>query len=486
MPVQNPKIYQINTRVWLRKLSKVYQKEISLENIPAHEWLKIKNYGFDYIWLMGVWKIGLNSIVAPQAHEPLAEEFARNLPDWKNQDVIGSPYAIKDYSINLELGGEGTLEFAKKVINHYGLGVILDFVPNHTASDHHWVFDHPQFYIQAVGDESEEELKMFFKIKDKYIAHGKDPNFPPWLDTAQLNYFDTDSRQAIKNTIYDISKVCDGIRCDVAMMILNDIYNKTWTKQKNNSNNPEFWLEAIKTVKTDFHDFIFISESYWDTGEYLQELGFDFTYDKDLYDLILEKSPQDVNNYIKNQKSPDRWFRYIENHDEERAVSHFGLEKSQAAAVLTSTLPGASMIHQGQMVGKTRRIPVQLRRGFDEPNNLALEEFYKKLLTLSQSPVFKTGKWQMLEVKGWDDNQSCQNLIAYFWDNQTEKRLIILNLSDQISDGQIQMPELDNQVEYQFVSQFEDETFSITQAKLNQEGFYVRLKSFGFCVFKIE
>lgn len=485
LPVKNPRIYEINTRVWLRELSSIYNKEINLENVPPQEWVRLKALGFDYIWLMGVWKPSLLSRKIALENLELKNEYDLTLPDWKEEDVVSSPYAIKDYSLNLKLGNDNSLVYIKKVLNHLDLGLILDFVPNHMACDHHWLFEYPQFFISTSNPEP---IQNYFEFNNKYFAYGRDPNYEPWKDTLQLNYFNPETRQAMNDELLKISQVCDGVRCDMAMLILNDILNKTWKKeiQEQNISTPqeEFWPEAIHQVKIQKPDFIFISESYWNTGEYLKNLGFDFNYNKELYDLLINDSAINIKSYLTNFNQHHLCF--IENHDEKRAVKVLGVEKSLAAAAIILVVPGAKLFHQGQLEGKTIKLPVQLQRKLSEPTNSQINNFYKLVLPFLSKNIFKNGKWQKLEIRGWDDNQSYQNLLAFLWKNEEELFLVAINYSQQKSDGMIIINEIPDTETLNFTEFFSKQKYQYSSEQIKNEGFYISLPAWGINILKIK
>src|SRR4051812_17824616 len=110
-----------------------------------------------------------------------------------------------------------------------------------------------------------------------------------------------------------------------------------------------------------------LAEVYWDLEYKLQQLGFDYTYDKRLYDRLVKNDANLLRLHLRATVDyQQRLARFIENHDEERAVTVFGRPRSCAAAVLALTLPGMRLLHEGQLAGRARRVPVQLGRRLDE------------------------------------------------------------------------------------------------------------------------
>ena len=154
------------------------------------------------------------------------------LPDFVLDDIVGSPYAVYDYSPDHRVGSPDNLQSLRRSLEKEGLFLILDFVPNHTACDHPWTRRNPERFVQDSGAGSEPCPEGFFRVLDApggpCIAHGKDPYFPPWTDTAQINYASPEAVSAMLETLTHISKYCHGLRCDMAMLVLRNIFWKTW------------------------------------------------------------------------------------------------------------------------------------------------------------------------------------------------------------------------------------------------------------------
>jgi len=121
---------------------------------------------------------------------------------------------------------------------------------------------------------------------------------------------------------------------------------------------------------------------------------------------------------------------FIENHDEPRAATTFLDGKGRAAAVAILTLTGAKLLHEGQFEGRQVRLPVFLGRRPIEPIDHDLAAFYARLLKEINRDVFRNGEWRLCEQSGWPDNQSCQNMVAWWWMKEDERYLIVVNFSD--------------------------------------------------------
>lgn len=466
-----PNIYEINTRLWLKELSLKYGKTVLLGSVPDEEILYLKNIGFDCIWLMGIWMPSPLGQDIARSLPNMRKEFERALPNLKEEDIIASPYAIKDYSVNQALGGEkGLCDFRNK-LKRNNLKLILDFVPNHLAIDHSWVRSNPELFVRGTQEDFERDPGTYFRVSIKnqdvkenlinkqseedqsegpsfIIAHGKDPYYPAWSDTAQLNYFHPDLRRKMTDIIEYIASICDGIRCDMAMLILNNIHYGIWGDHlyiDNSNKKPpqeEFWKTAIKEIKENHPDFLFIAEAYWMREGELQLLGFDYTYDKALYDWLRNYEPSKIKSYIHGPFFyQEKCVRFIENHDEERARSVFTDEEERCAALIAATLPGARLFYEGQMEGNRVRCPVQLGRRIRETVDGELKDYYEKLLKITKLDVFHKGEWfPLLPYSAWDGNISHNNFIIYLWRYEDNNYLIVVNLSPYRSQCYVPLP----------------------------------------------
>ncbi len=440
----NPHLYEANAYLFLRRVSEKYHRPMVLADIPEEEWQFFTQLGVDLIWLMGVWQRSPGSRQKALLDPALRQEYERALPGWSAEDVAGSPYAVYAYSLEPSMGRQGELAKLKSKLNRHGLSLVLDFVPNHLAADHPWTASHPECFVQGDKVDVRNHPDWFFSPKKGiYLAHGRDPNFPPWTDTVQLNLYSVELRQAITRELLQIAEVADGVRCDMAMLALNNIFANVWGKVITNYLRPEteFWTEAIRQVKQKRPDFLFIAEVYWGLEKRLQELGFDFTYNKQLYDRLRFSTSGEIRSYLMAESSYlKRSAHFIENHDEPRAVTAFGHRRSQAAAVILSTLPGLRMFHDGQLIGRHIHLPVQMVREPDEIPDSGMRQFYERLLTICTKPAFHDGEWKLMEVNhAWEGNESDQNLLAWSWHYADETKIVIVNYSSDPTQGRLKV-----------------------------------------------
>ncbi len=436
---QYPTLYEINTWVWLAELSRKTGRPVHLGSVPPAEWDTIANYGFDAVWLMGVWTRSPAGIAIANRNENLLADFRRALPDFRSEDNVGSPYCMHRYSVDPNLGGPKGLARARKELAKRGLRLVLDFVPNHVAPDHPWVAEHPEYFIQGSADDATNDPASYIVVDGNVFACGRDPYFPAWPDVLQLNAFQPGLRQAALATLSDIAAQCDGVRCDMAMLLLNTIFERTWGSRAGQPPSTEYWTDVIPPVKKAYPDFIFIAEAYWDLEWELQQKGFNFCYDKRLYDRLEHDKAENVRLHLwADPVYQQKLLRFIENHDEPRAAATFSPAKERAVAVTSATLLGARLFHEGQLEGRKVKLPVFLARRPDEPADPELQAFYAKLLQTLRAPVFHDGEWSLCECSGWPDNQSCQNLLAWTWVKDDDRRLVLVNLSE--GDVQARVP----------------------------------------------
>ncbi|MGO9312857.1 MAG: alpha-amylase family glycosyl hydrolase [Syntrophobacteraceae bacterium] len=438
---KQPVIYEINTWVWLNELGQKYGRSVDLGSVPSQEWESLALLKMDAVWFMGVWERSPAAVrLIPRLKEQM-EEFHRILPDFAPQDVIGSAYCIRRYIVDERIGGPMGLAAARKELAGRGIRLVLDFVPNHTAQDHPWVSEHPEYYIQGGADDLAIDPTAYFEADGKVIACGRDPFFPAWQDVAQLNAFHAGLRKAAIETIESIAEQCDGIRCDMAMLLINGIFENTWGKKAGKRPRQEYWVQIIEAVLRKSLDFVFIAEAYWDLEWELQQQGFDFCYDKRLYDRLTSGTAEDVRLHLLADAGYQRkLLRFIENHDEPRATAVFHPQKELAAALIVATVPGAKLFHDGQIEGRKIRVPVSIGRRPPEEPQTALQDFYRRLLDVVSSACFHEGEWKLCDREGWPDNSSCINVLAWCWRWKEERYLIAVNFSDFRSQSLIRVP----------------------------------------------
>jgi Alpha amylase, catalytic domain len=435
-----PISFEINTWVWLSELSQKCGKNINLSSVPSAEWDAIAAYGFDAVWLMGVWERSPVGISIANQNKNLLDDFRRALPDFRPDDNVGSPYCVRRYIVDEHLGGPGGLAIARRELSKRRMNLILDFVPNHVAPDHPWVVEHPEYFIRGNAEDMRNDPSSYMEARGVVCACGRDPCFPAWPDVLQLNAFEPGLRRAVIETVSSIAEQCDGVRCDMAMLLLNSIFERTWGNRAGPRLATEYWVDVISAIKKKYPGFLFIAEAYWDLEWELQQQGFDFCYDKKLYDRMEHSNAESIRLHLcADLAYQGKLLRFIENHDEPRAAAAFPPAKERALALTTATLPGIKLFHEGQFEGRKVRLPVFLRRRPEEPVDRELQGFYKKLLeAVRHRPVFHEGQWSLCDQTGWPDNTSFRNLVAWSWVKDEERYLIVVNLSDSHVQARVQ------------------------------------------------
>jgi hypothetical protein len=479
---KRPVIYEINTWVWLYELSRKYKEPIRLGNIPGKEWDAIASMKTDAVWLMGVWERSPMGTRIVKENQDILVESRRVLSDFTLRDIVGSPYCVHRYAVDEHLEGAGGLAAARKELTARKIRLILDFVPNHVAPDHPWISEHPEYFVQGSEEDLATAPDAFFRADGRVFANGRDPYFPPWPDVIQLNAFHPGLRRASMETVSEIASQCDGIRCDMAMLLMNPVFEKTWGRRVGSRPETEYWEEVIPSVRESYPNLLFMAEAYWDLERELQQQGFNFCYDKRLYDRIESENGESVRRHLVSDPAyQEGLVRFIENHDEPRAASVFPPEKERMAAVSTSTLPGAKLFHEGQFEGRKIKLPVFLGRRPEELVDGDLQVFYRKLLKGINVPSFKEGEWRLCDRTGWPDNPSYLNLVSWCCKKGEERYLVAVNLSGRSSQARVRLPwdELAGQ-SWRLTDVFTERVYERDGDEMSDPGLYVDLPAWGF------
>eukprot|EP01106_Pelomyxa_sp_JSP_P005480 TRINITY_DN1868_c0_g1_i2.p1 TRINITY_DN1868_c0_g1~~TRINITY_DN1868_c0_g1_i2.p1 ORF type:complete len:375 (+),score=96.90 TRINITY_DN1868_c0_g1_i2:141-1265(+) len=326
------------------------------------------------------------------------------------------------------------------------------------------------------------------------IAYGSCIWCSPWKDTAQLNYWNTDTRNLMLSKLKTIASMADGIRCDMSHCILNNNINSKWGTVLNARGytmpSSEFWAWAIPQVKSSYPGTIFLAETY-DQLDNLVTDGFDYVYEKTLLDKLKACNLDDIRSWITTSQSHSYWLHsahFTENHDEDRAAAAFSYECTQAncggypdccsgicpssgypscydgnhcgassttcctcdtcpgraranaAATVTMTLPGMRFYWQDQWNGYENKLEVHMRRSKSETPWAFSTAHYSKLNGIVKDTAFTSGTWNYAVVNGTSD---CWRLMAWRWNyNNSAKRLVVINYSDTQGSGYVVVPDV--------------------------------------------
>lgn len=425
--VRYPALYEWNTRILVNEASRALGRQATLDDVPDSALDRLSSLGFDWVWMLGVWTIGSLGRTLSRGRADWRADYLLDLPDCVDEDVCGSPFAIQAYEPSPDFGGvEALARFRKRLLDR-GLKLMLDFVPNHSALDHPWVYEHPEYYVHGTEDDLVRAPGNYGWVETAggscILAHGRDPNFPGWTDTWQLNYRHAGLRAAMTGELTRIAGMCDGVRCDMAMLLQPDVFLGTWggrslPKDGSAPVDKLFWPGAIASAKQANSEFTLLAEVYWGLEWPLLQQGFDYAYDKRLYDRLRHGDALAVREHLKADLSyQGRMARFLENHDELRAANAFDLARLRASAISAYLTPGMRFFHDGQLVGRRVRASVHLgRRAFEEPDPV-LSAFYERLLGVLRWPEVRTGRWRLLDVRpAWEENRTSDQFLAFVWD----------------------------------------------------------------------
>jgi alpha amylase-like protein len=483
-----PSLYQVNTRVWLTELTQALGRRATLDDIPDTELDRFAAMGFDWVWFLSVWQTGQAGQRISRANSEWRREFEETLPDLREEDIGGSGFAITGYTVNDQLGGDAALLRLRERLHKRGLRLMLDFVANHTGLDHPWVEAHPEYYVigteQDLARDPQNYTWVTLTQRDVLLAHGRDPYFPGWPDTLQLNYGNMTTQEAMRTELLKIAAQCDGVRCDMAMLVLPEVFERTWGIAA-----PSFWPEATRRVREQVPDFCFMAEVYWDLEWTILQQGFDYAYDKRLYDRLREGRARPVREHLyAGLDYQNRLARFLENHDEPRAAATFAPGVHEAAGAITFLSPGLRLFHDGQFEGRKKHISPHLVRAPQEPIADGLKQFYDRLLVVLREPVMRDGQWQLLEcVSAWEGNWTWDCFLAFVWQGLGgARRLVTVNYAPNQSQCYVRLPFVDfagNQ--WRFQDQMAEAVYDRDGGDLQSRGLYMDVPAWNVSVFSI-
>jgi glycosidase len=373
-------IYEVNVRQ--------FSREGTLAAVEA-QLPRLKALGVDILWLMPVQPIGVKNRKGP----------------------LGSYYAIRDYTaVNPEFGTEADVRRLVDAAHRQGMRVILDWVANHTAFDHPWIAQHPDWYVR--------------NAKGQIInARDNENNDTDWTDVAELDYAKRPMRDAMLAAMrWWVERVgIDGFRCDVA-----------------GGTPTSFWVEAHDALDRANPDLFWLAESE-DPGIHA---AFDMTYGWELHQLLNavgsgKRPASDLAGYFAKQ---DRTFGrgayrmyFTSNHDENSwngtEMERMGANHQPAYVLAATVANGMPLLYTGQEVPVTRRLKFFEKDPVDWSAGTSLAPFYRRLFDLKHAqPALGNGPWgaPQVELKTSDP----QRVFAFSRSDGTNTVVVAVNFGD--------------------------------------------------------
>ena len=495
--MNNPSIYQLNTRIILQERGVALRRPATLDDLEDRYLDDIAQKGFQWVWFLGVWQTGPAGRAISRSNPKLMEECRRVLPDLRDEDISGSPFAIDAYETSKDFGGDKALAKLRDRLARRNLKLLLDFVPNHTAPDHPWVTKHPEYYVHGSEADLAGQPQNYARVGQgasaTILAYGRDPYFDGWPDTFQLNYRHAGFREARIAELGTIADRCDGVRCDMAMLLQPQIIQKTWGDRALPSDgsppkdNP-FWPEAIAAIKRRHPAFTFVAEVYWDMEWELQQAGFDYTYDKRLYDRLVAQQAVPVREHLMADPSFQyHSMRFLENHDEPRAAATFPKPVHKAAACVALLARGMRFIYEGQLEGRKVHPSMHVGRRPVEPVDEELRAFYARFLECMKRPEVREGQWRLETCRpAWPGNGTSDQFIVSSWQSGERRLLTVVNYGG--SQGQCYVtPGMDGLRGRSFTlaDLLSDVSYRREGDGLASEGLYLDVPAWGHHVFEL-
>ena len=396
-----------NTYVWLGQLSIKYRREITtLDQIPDEELDLLASCGFTGLWLIGLWERSRASQIIKQR--------------MGQADAVASAYSLHSYDIANDLGGWEALHNLRSRAWVRGIRLSADMVPNHMGIDSQWVIENPDWFLSldqlpypsytfnsenVSGDSrvnivledryyNHTDASVVFKRIDaqthetRYIYHGNDGTSFPWNDTAQLDYTNSEVREAVIQVILHVARNFPVIRFDAAMTLARKHVQRLWfpepgtggaipsrsqhgmTKAEFDEKVPEeFWREVVDRVAKEVPDTLLLAEAFWlMEGYFVRTLGMHRVYNSAFMHMLRDEDNAKYRLAIKNTLEFDpqilkRYVNFMNNPDEKSAVEQFGNgDKYFGICTVLATLPGLPMFGHGQVEGYAEKYGMEFRR----------------------------------------------------------------------------------------------------------------------------
>ena len=475
-------LLELSIRTWQAERSRALGRQATLDDLEdacIDAWVE---QGFTWLYLHGLWPSGPKVRAVALADASLRQHLAGVMPDQADADIVGWTLAPCRGDVAAELGGDAALARLRDRCRAAGLSLMLDFVPNHVGLDHPWLDQHPGWFVRGSADDLARQPHAWFRHGEHILAHGRDPFFAPWRETAQLDYSHPEVKAAMIAVAERIAGRCDGVRCDMAMLLLPDVFLGTWGRRME-----PFWGDCLAAVRKLHPGTLFMAEVYWNREYELQQAGFDFTYDKILYDRLLIGDAEGIRGHLRAASDYQRHcVRFLENHEEQRAAARFpNPEHHRGALFIAGMVPGMLLLHDGQEQGLTQHQPLTLnRRPADTPSS-AHARAYAELMHLLGEHARQHGVWRLLEPR----DLGGRSFIGCYW-NQTSHAglLVVVNASWSASDGALDGTAIagTHTRDLQLTDCFDSaQAITLAPATLREQGLRLALPPWGARAFRV-
>lgn len=471
-----PKVVMIakSALVWLDQLSRSYNRPITrLDQIPDEELDTLRGRGINALWLIGIWK------------RSEASKKIKHLCGSK--DAVASAYSLVDYDISDEIGGWEALGRLKEKCSQRGIRLASDMVPNHVGLDGKWLFEHPEYFISQNyppfptytynGEDLSSNPDWEVKIEDhyynqsdaavtfrmrnrhtgetRYVFHGNDGTSMPWNDTAQLDYLNKNTREAVIQKILQIAKTFPIIRFDAAMTLAKKSIERLWYPKPGQGGDiagrsehamdekefhkripEEFWREVVDRVQKEVPDTLLLAEAFWMMeGYFVRTLGMHRVYNSAFMNMLKNGENSKYRDSIKAtlQFEPEilkRYVNFMNNPDEDTAILQFGDgDRYFATATLLATLPGLPMIGHGQIEGFKEKYGMDFQRAhFDEkPNEWLVKEHERKIFPLFRRRYLFANVDLFNLYDCFNNGKIEESVFAFVNGNGSERALVLVN-----------------------------------------------------------
>lgn len=470
-------VYELNIRTWRNDRARELRRAVTLDDVDHVVLDRLVEEGFTWLYIFGIWPTGPLARQVSQQDEHLRQYLGRVLDDYSPDDITGSIFSPCGYTVAEDLGGDKALARLRERARASGLSLMLDFVPNQVGLDHPWITTHPERFVRGSAFDLAAQPQAYVQLGEHIFAHGRDPFFPPWRSTVQLDYSNPAVPKAIIREACEVAARCDGLRCDVAMLLLPDVFSHTWQRPM-----LPFWRQCLDQVRAEHPGTLFMAEVYWNREWELQQQGFDFTYDKLLYDRLRDGEAGSVRAHLRAASDyQSHCVRFLENHEEDRAATAFpDPAHHRAALLLTGMVPGMLLCHYGQEEGRAIHSSLHSARRPREPGSPQHRAAYQELMDLLSEPARKDGRWQLLENRG---DHPC---IGMLWQlPQHHSLLIIVNCSPHEVHGVVEAGPLSAHDQHFFDRSNGAKPLIRTANRLLHEGLPQQLPAWGVQVWRI-